>query len=274
MRGSSPRMTVGREDSLGQFEGKSVVITGAASGIGKAAAYRFADEGAMVCVADLNLAGADTVAQALRDKGAEAFATKVDVSTQEDNDRMVAETVARFGGLDVAFLNAGYYGPGTSFFDDDVSAFDRIIAINLRGCFLGIRSAAKAIRSGGAIVVTGSTGGILGLANNPAYSASKHGLIGLIRSAAEPLAAQGVRINAILPGGVNTPLNFGEMVDTYVAPDDLKMPAFRGYGESQHIAEFALYLASPRAAFITGGAHVIDGGLTSSFAAVRYEKAD
>jgi NAD(P)-dependent dehydrogenase (short-subunit alcohol dehydrogenase family) len=187
---------------------------------------------------------------------------------------MVAETVARFGKLDIAFLNAGYYGPGTSFDDDDISAFDRIIAINLRGCFLGIRAVKKSIQPGGAVVVTGSTGGILGLANNPAYSASKHGLIGLIRSAAEPLAAQGVRINAILPGGVNTPLNFGEMVDTYVAPGDLKMPPFRGYGESQHIAEVALFLASPRAGFINGSAQVVDGGLTSSFAAVRYEKND
>ena len=257
-----------------EFAGKSVLITGAASGIGKAAAYRWAAEGAKVCIADMDIPRAEAVAADIRAKGGEAFATKVDVSSQADNDRMVAETVAKYGKLDIAFLNAGYYGPGTSFDDDDVSAFDRIIAINLRGCFLGIRAVKKAIQSGGAIVVTGSTGGILGLANNPAYSASKHGLIGLIRSAAEPLAEKGVRINAILPGGVNTPLNFGEMVDTYVAPDDLKMPAYRGYGESQHIAEFALFLASPRAAFITGGAHVADGGLTASFAAVRYEKAD
>jgi NAD(P)-dependent dehydrogenase (short-subunit alcohol dehydrogenase family) len=270
----SVRERSGEEALSKEFAGKSVIVTGAASGIGKAAAYRFADEGAKVCVADLNLAGAETVAAALKEKGAEAFATKVDVSALEDNDRMVAETVAAFGGLDVAFLNAGYYGPGTSIFDDDISAFDRIIAINLRGCFLGIRAVAKSIRSGGAIVVTGSTGGILGLAVNPAYSASKHGLIGLVRSAAEPLAERGVRINAILPGGVNTPLNFGEMVDTYYPPDELKMPAFRGYGESQHIAEFALFLASPRAAFINGGAHVADGGLTSSFAAVRYDKPD
>ncbi len=257
-----------------EFAGKSVVITGAASGIGKAAAWRFAEEGAKVCVADMNAEGAEKVVKMIKDAGGHAFAAKVDVSSQEGNERMVAETVETFGGLDIAFLNAGYYGPGTSFDDDDVSAFDRIIAINLRGCFLGIRAVKKAIRSGGAIVVTGSTGGILGLANNPAYSASKHGLIGLIRSAAEPLANQGVRINAILPGGVNTPLNFGEMIDTYFPPDQLKMPPFRGYGESQHIAEFALFLASPRAAFINGGAHVIDGGLTSSFAAVRYEKAD
>jgi NAD(P)-dependent dehydrogenase (short-subunit alcohol dehydrogenase family) len=264
-----------REENLGkQFKGKAVIVTGGASGIGKAAAYRFADEGAHLCVADLNLAGAEKVAGDLREAGADAFAMQVDVSSQADNDRMVEETLEKFGGLDVAFLNAGYYGPGTSFFDDDVSAFDRIIAINLRGCFLGIRSTAKAIRAGGAIVVTGSTGGILGLANNPAYSASKHGLIGLVRSAVEPLAERGIRINAILPGGVNTPLNFGEMVDTYVPPDELKAPPFRGYGESQHIAEFALYLASPRAAFITGGAHVIDGGLTATFAAVRYEKPD
>ena len=257
-----------------EFAGKSVIITGGASGIGKAAAFRWADEGAKVCIADMDIERAEKVAAELRAKGADAFATKVDVSSQQDNDRMVAETVEKFGKLDIAFLNAGYYGPGTSFDDDDITAFDRIIAINLRGCFLGIRAVKKAIQPGGAIVVTGSTGGILGLANNPAYSASKHGLIGLIRSAAEPLAEQGVRINAILPGGVNTPLNFGEMVDSYVSPDELKMPAYRGYGESQHIAEFALFLASPRAAFINGGAHVADGGLTASFAAVRYEKAD
>jgi NAD(P)-dependent dehydrogenase (short-subunit alcohol dehydrogenase family) len=257
-----------------EFAGKSVLITGAASGIGRAAAFRWSHEGAKVCIADMDIPRAEKVAEDIRAAGGEAFATKVDVSSQQDNDRMVAEAVEKFGKLDIAFLNAGYYGPGTSFDDDDITAFDRIIAINLRGCFLGIRAAGKAIASGGAIVVTGSTGGILGLANNPAYSASKHGLIGLIRSAAEPLAEKGIRINAILPGGVNTPLNFGEMVDTYVPPEDLKMPPYRGYGESQHVAEFALFLASPRAAFINGGAHVIDGGLTASFAAVRYEKAD
>lgn len=255
-----------------EFEGKSVIVTGGASGIGKAAAYRFADEGANVCVADMNLTGAEKVAEALRAKGVDAFATKVDVSSKEDNDRMVKETVERFGKLDVGFLNAGFYGPGTSFFDEDPAAFDRIIGINLRGCYLGIGACAKAIGRGGAIVVTGSTGGILGLSNNPAYSASKHGLIGLIRSAVEPLAERGIRINAILPGGVNTPLNFGEMEDTYVPPNELQMPAFRGYGESQHIAEVALFLASPRAGFMHGGAHVVDGGLTATFAAVRYEK--
>jgi NAD(P)-dependent dehydrogenase (short-subunit alcohol dehydrogenase family) len=257
-----------------EFEGKSVIITGAASGIGKAAAHRFSDEGASVCIADMDIERAEKVSAEINAKGGNSFATKVDVASQADNDRMVAETVAKFGKLDIAYLNAGYYGPGTDIFSDDISAFDRIIAINLRGVFLGIHSVAKVITDGGAIVVTGSTGGILGLANNPAYSASKHGLIGLIRSAAEPLSAKNVRINAILPGGVNTPLNFGEMVDTYVPPDQLKPVPFRGYGESQHIAEFALFLASPRAGFINGGAHVIDGGLTSSFAAVRYEKAD
>jgi NAD(P)-dependent dehydrogenase (short-subunit alcohol dehydrogenase family) len=123
-------------------------------------------------------------------------------------------------------------------------------------------------------VVTGSTGGILGLGNNPAYSASKHGVIGLVRSAAEPLAEKGIRINAILPGGVNTPMNFENVEDIYVPPDELKQPAFRGYAEAQHIAEFALFLASARSAYSTGAAHVVDGGLTSSFAAVRYDKPD
>ena len=257
-----------------EFAGKSVLITGAASGIGKAAAYRWADEGAKVCIADMDIPRAETVAADIVAKGGTAFATKVDVSSKEDNDRMVAETVAKYGKLDIAFLNAGYYGPGTSFFDDGkVADFDRIIAINLRGCYLGIRAVGRSIKSGGAIVVTGSTGGILGLMNNPAYSASKHGVIGLVRSAAEAFANKGVRINAILPGGVNTPLNFPDMKDEFfLPPDELPMPAFRGYAEAQHVAEFALFMASPRAAYITGGAHVIDGGLTSSIAAVRYEK--
>ena len=257
------------------FEGKAIIVTGAASGIGKAAARRFADEGGRVCIADLDGDAAERLAGFIRERGGDAFACKADVSSEADNDRMVSETVARYGGLDIAFLNAGFYGPGTSIFDDGkVSDFDHIIAINLRGCFLGIRAVGRAIRAKGSIVVTASTGGILGLANNPAYSASKHGVLGLVRSAAEPFADKGVRINAILPGGVNTPLNFGEMVDTYVPPEDLKMPAYRGYGESQHIAEVALFLASPRASFINGSAQVVDGGLTASFAAVRYEKAD
>jgi NAD(P)-dependent dehydrogenase (short-subunit alcohol dehydrogenase family) len=256
------------------FDGKAILITGAASGIGKAAAFRFAEEGGAVTVADLDVAGGTKVAEAIGAKGGQAIATKVDIANEGDNERMVAETVAAFGGLDVAFLNAGFYGPGTSFFGDDVNAFDRIIAINLRGTFLGIRAAGKAIRPGGAIVVTGSTGGILGLGNNPAYSASKHGVIGLVRSAAEPLAEKGIRINAILPGGVNTPMNFENVADVYVPPDELKQPPFRGYAEAQHIAEFALFLASNRAAYSTGAAHVVDGGLTSSFAAVRYDKPD
>lgn len=256
------------------FEGKAIIVTGGASGIGKAAARRFADEGGRICIADLDGDAAERLAGFIREKGGDAFACRVDVASEADNDRMVSETVARYGGLDIAFLNAGYYGPGTSFFDDGkITDFDRIIAINLRGCFLGIRAVGRAIRAKGAIVVTGSTGGILGLANNPAYSASKHGVIGLVRSAAEPFSAKGVRINAILPGGVNTPLNFPDMKDEYyLPPDELPMPPFRGYAEAQHVAEFALFLASPRAAYITGGAHVIDGGLTGSFAAVRYEK--
>ena len=131
-----------------EFAGKSVLITGAASGIGKAAAFRWANEGAKVCIADMDVPRAEKVAEDIRAAGGEAFATKVDVSSQQDNDRMVAETVEKFGKLDIAFLNAGYYGPGTSFDDDDITAFARIIAINLRGCFLGIRAVGKAIASG------------------------------------------------------------------------------------------------------------------------------
>src|SRR5947209_15245664 len=100
------------------FQGKAIIVTGGASGIGKAAVRRFADEGGKVCIADLDGAAAEKLAAFVRDNGGEAFACKVDVASEDDNNRMVAETVERYGGLDVAFLNAGFYGPGTSFFDD------------------------------------------------------------------------------------------------------------------------------------------------------------
>lgn len=252
------------------FANKTVIVTGAAQGIGRTTARRFAEDGALVCVADRNGDGAEQVAAGIRAAGGKAFASCVDVGSAEDNERMVRECVERGGGLDAAFLNAAYLGPLGDFFESTVEEFDRVIGVNLRGCYLGLQSVGRAIRRGGSVIVASSAAGTTGWGVNAAYSASKHGVIGLVRSSAEAFAAKGVRINAICPGMVNTVMSASAVnsgiPDLAVAPDELEMPAFRGLASTQHVAEFVLYLASSRAAFLTGGVHIIDGGMLSSFA--------
>lgn len=246
------------------FQGKSVLVTGGGSGIGRATAKRFAREGARVCIADLNLDAARTVADGIVAGGGDAFACAADIALEADNDRMVAELVQRYGGLDVAFLNAGYGGWAMDALEGHVADFDRVVAINLRGCYLGLRSVARAIRSGGAIVVTASVGGVMGVSFNPAYAASKHGVIGLVRSLAEAFAAKGVRINALCPGGVNTPMVGVLGGDLGVTADTLPMVGFRERAYPEHMAEMVLFMASNRAAAMTGSSMVVDAGQTSS----------
>lgn len=249
---------------MGWFQGKGVLVTGGASGIGAAASQRFAREGAGVCVADLNLEGAERIAGLIRQAGGKAIACKSDISRQEDNLRMVTETVTAFGGLDVAFLNAGLQ-MYQSFADLDLATFDRLIGVNLRGTFMGLKAVHDAIRPGGGVVVTSSGAGLIGLAESAAYSASKHGLLGLVKSAATGFAKKGARVNAICPGGVNTPMNNLPQHDQIVDPDALPMAPFRGFVDSQHVAELVLFLTSPRAGGITGTVVPIDSGSQSSF---------
>ena len=241
------------------FEGKVAIVTGGALGMGRAAARRFAEEGAKVCVADIDPEGAQATVDAIRKAGGEAFACQVDIAQEDDNDRMVAETVDRYGGLDAAHLNAAILGDLVDFFEGSVANYDRVIAVNQRGCYLGLRSVGRVIRRGGAVVVMSSTAGLKGWNMNAPYSASKHAIIGLVRSAAHAFAAKGVRINAVCPGTVNTRM----FVDD--PAEDLAMPPFAGIATPQHVAELVLYLASSRAAFVTGAIHTVDGGSMSSF---------
>ncbi|QNO27926.1 SDR family oxidoreductase [Sphingopyxis sp. OPL5] len=243
------------------FAGKAVLVTGAASGIGKAAAIRFAQEGARVFAADLNAEG---VRQLAGDIGNGAVAIEVDVASAAANEAMVAAAVHAAGGVDVAFLNAGYLGPMDGLEATDEALFDRHVAINLKGVFLGIKSLLPAMRPGGAVVVTSSTAGLLGLHESPAYSAAKHGVIGLVKSCTPAFAARGVRINAICPGAVATPMIGGED-SGIVAPADLQRVALRDMGSAQHVAELALWLASPAAGYVNGQAHIADAALLSTF---------
>lgn len=249
---------------MGRFEGKVALITGGASGIGRAAAIRFAQEGARVFVADMNLAGAEAVAAEI---GAAASAIQVDISQFAANQAMVDAVIAGAGRLDVAFLNAGFYGAAQGLDTIDEALFDKLVAINLKGTFGGIKAVQPVIAPGGAVVVTASAAGVIGHPDNPAYSAAKHGMVGLVKSCVTAFAEKGARINAICPGGVLTPL-IGAPDVPIIAPDDLERVQLRGMGSAQHVAEVALWLASPAAGYINGQAQVVDAALLSTFAPV------
>ncbi|MDB5393437.1 MAG: short-chain dehydrogenase/reductase [Rhodospirillales bacterium] len=261
---------IGEADLAGIFAGKVVLVTGGGSGMGKSSAQRFAEEGGRVAVVDLNLEAAQAVVEAIRAAGGEALAVRADIASQADNDRMVAETIGQFGGLDAAFLNAAYLGPVLDFFETDAKTFDLIVGINLRGCFFGMQATARAMRPGGPVVVNASTAALAANQYSAVYTATKHGVLGLVRAAAEPFAERKLRINAICPGFIQTPMN--GMADSVapIAPELLEQPGFCGLGQPQHIAELALFLASARAAFVSGGAYLADGGLMANIPSVRF----
>lgn len=248
------------------FENKVVIITGAATGIGRACARRFAEEGAKVCVADINLKGAEETAQSIRQAKGEAFACQVDVAEENDNERMVAETISRYGKVDIGVLNAAILGAATDFLESTAANFDRVYAVNQRGCYLGLKSLGKVLHPEGSIVVVSSVTGMLGWHVTAAYSASKHAIIGLVRSCAETFAARGVRVNVVCPGIVETTMlgsTHGSAEEPLISPTELKMRPFHGVALPQQIAEFVLFLASSRASYATGGVYAVDGGLTS-----------
>ena len=253
--------------TTGLHSDKRAIVTGGGSGIGAATAKLIASEGARVCIADIDEAGAARVAEEIRADGGEAFAHVVDVSRVEDNDSMVAAVVERFGGVDLALLNAGVGGRLT-ILDGDVDLWDRVLAVNLRGTFLGLRACApEMIRSGGgSFVVVSSIAGLVGGCNMPAYYASKHGVNGLVKAAAAEFVQHGIRVNGLSPGIIDTPILGGN----HPATDDNKLARFRlsvGHlmnrlGEAEEVAAMASFLLGPQASFITGSNHLVDGGLS------------
>lgn len=247
------------------FSGKTALVTGGASGIGEAAARRFAQEGATVVVADLNIAGAERVAGAIIADGGKAAAIQLDIASEDSNAALFSACRDRFGGLDAAFLNAGILGKWGEFETYETATFDQMISVNLRGTFLGLKAALPVLRPGGAAVVTASLAGLLGLPAAVGYAASKHGLLGIVKSLAASYARAGLRVNAVCPGSVLTPMvGVGEAAPL-VDPDALEAPAYRGDLNPQHIAEVALFLASRRAAAINGLAVPVDAGFLADF---------
>ena len=247
------------------FVGRVALVTGGGSGIGRAACQRLAQEGAAVAVVDLNGDAARKTVDLIEAAGGRAVAVAADIASESDNAGMFEEAESAFGGVDFAFLNAGMLQPYVPLAEVTVAIFDRIMAVNLRGTFLGVQQALSRLRPGGACVITSSAAGVIGFAEAAAYSTSKHGLIGLVRSSAAAFAARDLRINAICPGLVLTPMNGIEASDAIQPADALRNPEYRGGLTAQHVAEVAIFLMGQQAAGLNGQAQLVDAALLSSF---------
>jgi NAD(P)-dependent dehydrogenase (short-subunit alcohol dehydrogenase family) len=253
---------------MGRLNGKVAIITGAASGMGRATAIRFAGEGAKIVIADLNKEGGESAARDCRENGSDAIFQKTDVSGEADVKAAVERAVKEFGRLDTIYNNAGLGGATGPIEQITVENWDKTLAILLRGVFLGIKHAVAPMRKvgGGSIISTASIAGIQGYAGIHAYSAAKAAVINLTRSAATELAKDKIRVNCICPGGINTPLIYNNIpggADT-TAQFLSKMQPMPREGRPDDIANMALFLASDESEWITGTAMVVDGGFTAA----------
>ena len=247
-----------------RFKDKVVIVTGAGSGIGRATAIAFAREGAQVVVADIIEADGRESLSIITAASGKAIFTAVDVGKAESVNALIESTVAAFGKLDVLVSNAGIldaFAPCSTTTDD---VWSRVIAVNLSGCFYGARAALPHLaKTKGSIVMTASIAAIGGMAGGTAYTASKHGVAGLVNQIACECAAQGVRVNGVAPGSITTNIGRGlPVVDDVIKWAIAATPLGR-FGEPEEIAMPILFLASNEASFITGTLLRVDGGWRS-----------
>ena len=249
----------------GRFEGRSAVVTGGASGMGRAIAIALAAEGAAVVVADVNDdGGEETVAAVERDGGRARF-LHTDVSDGDDVRAMVDLAVTAHGGLDVGVNAAAIENETSPLADCEEANFDRVIAVNLRSVFLCMKHEVQVMRSsgrGGSIVNIASTNSFRPQPHQAAYTASKHGVLGLTRAGAVDHAVDGIRINAVCPGAIETPMLLGAMAARGRDPDEVagRLSLFGRFGTTAEIAQAVLWLCSDDASFTTGHALAVDGG--------------
>ena len=255
-----------------RFENKVVIITGAAGGIGKAACLRFFEEKANIVAVDLPNSGVEDMVTQLKLDKSRVVAVTADVTSRTESEFYVGKALEHFGQLDVLFNNAGIEGWVGPLVDYPEEIFEKVLAVNVKGVWLGMRAAAPALRSngGGSIVNTASTAGLGGTPHLIAYGASKHAVVGMTKTAALEFAHENIRVNAICPSPIETRMMRSiERGSNPDSPDDAyraisKMNPLRRYGKPEEVAALAAFLASAEASYITGGIYPIDGGIKAS----------
>ena len=252
-----------------KLEGKVAVVTGAASGMGKAIAELYANEGAKVLVTDLNLEGAEKVAEGITNNGGTAKALQVNVAKLEDIEGMIDTAVKEFGTLDILVNNAGIMDGFEPVVDIQDERWDLIFDINTKGVMRSMRKAIPLFleKGQGNIINIASTGGLNGAHAGAAYGASKHAVVGLTKNTAFMYAQKGIRCNAIAPGAVETNISasMGNVNEFGMGRSRLAQAAIPKVGQPEEIAAAALFLASEESSFVNGTVLVVDGGWTSAF---------
>ena len=251
---------------MGQLDGKVALITGAGSGIGRASALVFAREGAKVALADIVVEGGEETVRMVKEAAGEAFFIKADVSNAADVEAMVNTVVETYGRIDCAYNNAGIEGQLASTDEYAEDMFDKVIGINLTGVWLCMKyELPHMLKQGsGAIVNTASGAGLIGVAGMSAYVASKHGVVGLTKTAALEYAKSGIRVNAVCPGLIQTPMveritnGHPQLGEALVAAEPIGRT-----GRPEEIAESVVWLCSDAASFVTGHAMSVDGGFVA-----------
>ena len=253
----------GEENMARHFEGKVALVTGGGSGIGQATALLFAREGAKVVIADVLIDGMEATASRIQDAGGEALCIRVDVSKDEEVAAMVAKTVETYGQLDCAYNNAGIFGTFRGPMHEwSEEVWNQVMGINLKGVWLCMKyEIIQMLRQGcGAIVNTASIAGLVGIQGNAAYGASKHGVVGLTKTAALDYARAGLRINAVCPGYIDTPLTARALHVPERRKQLIAREPMGRIGSPEEVAQAVMWLCSDAAAFVTGHTMAVDGG--------------